>query len=399
MRFLSDIVQYSYSPEELRKCARAEDFWEFKLTKKELEENILNFSNGFLSSNCQINSLKVVKLGDNNIFCPANMQDALCFRRTNHIIKKALRTPILNRDDEVKQLLQVLGGEPQCSIFRTDIKSYFESVPFATIISRLESDGLRNNCAITHLKNLNTLLVKNHNYSGLPRGLALSSTLADYELHNFDRDVFNCDSVVYYTRYVDDICIVHFDEAQAVQSVVEKNLPDGLKLNETKTQKLELPSTASLEFLGYRISLGLPQKVSIAQSKIGRAKKRIVLSLKEFVLEKNFDLLLDRLRFLSCSTRMNKVGRKIPVCTGYRHVYRLCNVEAITEQLKDLDTFLHGILNSKRFSLGRSLRCLLTAEQQKQLRTLSFEKNYASNLSFTVEPKKISAIKRAWKYE
>src|ERR1039458_2632879 len=158
MHFLSDIVQYSYSPGELRKHFRPQDLWDYGITRKELEAKLQEFSNNFLSSNCAINGLKVVNLGDNQIFCPASVQDALCLRRTNHIVKKALRTPILNRDDEVKQLLQVLAGETKCNIFRTDIKSYFESVPFAEIISRLESDGLRNNSALTHLKNLNSLL-------------------------------------------------------------------------------------------------------------------------------------------------------------------------------------------------------------------------------------------------
>jgi hypothetical protein len=399
MHFLSDIVQFSYSPEELRKCFRPADLWDFGMTKKELEAKIQDYSNAFLSSYCAITSLKVAQFGGNNIFCPANMQDALCLRRTNHIIKKALRTPILNRDDEVKQLLQILSGETKCSIFRTDIKSYFESVALAEIISRLESDGLRNNCALTHLKNLNSLLLKDHNYSGLPRGLALSSTLADYALQHFDRNIFNCDSVVYYTRYVDDICIVHFDDGQAIQSLVEKDLPFNLKLNQGKTQKLEMPSTEALEFLGYRIALNQPLVVTIADSKIGKAKKRIVLSLKEFLRDKDFELLLARLRFLSCSIRMKKVGRKIHVCTGYRHVYRLCNEDAIIKQLESLDAFLHGIIQSKRFSLGRAIRGLLTAEQNKQLRTLSFEKNYVRSLTFKVQAKRIAAVKRAWRYE
>ena len=399
MHFLSDITRYAYSPDELKKCFRPADLWEYGLTKKELAAKIQDFSNAFISSNCAISSLKVVELGDNNIFCPANVQDALCLRRTNHIIKKALRTPILNRDDEVKQLLQVLSGETKCRIFRTDIKSYFETVPFAEIIARLENDGLRNNCALAHLKNLNSFLITNHSCSGLPRGLALSSTLADYALQKFDRDIFNCDSVVYYTRYVDDICIVHFDDAQAIQSLVENDLPFNLKLNQAKTQKLELPSPGSLEFLGYRILLNHPLSVSIADGKIGKAKKRIVLSLKEFLRDKDFDLLFSRLRFLSCSTRMKKVGRKRPVLIGYRHVYRLCNEDAISKQLKNLDAFLHGIVNSKRFSLGRSLQGLLTAPQKEQLRTLSFEKHYASHLTFTVKPRQISAIKGAWRYE
>jgi len=399
MHFLSDIVQYSYSPDDLRKFFHVQDVWDYGITQKELETKIEEFSNTFLSSRCSVLNLKVGQLGANKIFCPATVQDALCLRRTNHIIKKALRTPILNRDDEVKQLLQVLRGETKCNIFRTDIKSYFESVPFAEIIGRLETDGLRNNCALTHLKNLNSFLVQHHLFSGLPRGLALSSTLADYALQGFDRDIFNCDSVVYYTRYVDDICIVHFTDHQVIEKLIEQNLPYSLKLNQDKTQMLELPSAKHLEFLGYRIELNHARGVSIADNKIGKAKKRIVLSLRAFLHDHDFDLLFDRLRFLSCSTRIKKVNRKMPVFIGYRHVYRLCENDAIVKQLKNLDAFMHGIINSKRFVLGRSLRAILNDEQRKQLHTISFEKYYGSKLTFTIKPKRISDIKRAWQYE
>jgi len=343
--------------------------------------------------------LKVENRGDNRIYTPATVQDALCLRRTNHIIKKALRIPALNRDDEMKQLLQVLSGETNCKVFRTDIKSYFESVPFAEIISGLEIGGLKNSCALTHLKNLNSILLKYHNCEGLPRGLALSSTLADYALQGFDRNIFNCDSVVYYTRYVDDVCIVHFGGAEVIQSLVEQNLPFNLKLNAGKTQKLRLPSTDRLEFLGYHIQLNHPQLVSIADAKIGKTKKRIVLSLKAFLADQDFDMLLARLRFLACSTRMKKVGRKSLVYTGYRHVYRLCDKKTVGVQLNILDCFLHGIINSKRFALGRSLKSSLNAQQRQRLRTLSFEKHYASSLTFTLNPRSISAIKQAWQYE
>lgn len=399
MHFLSDIVQFSYSADELRRCLRPNDLWHFGITKREIESKVQGYSDAFLSSHCAIAGLKVENRGDNKIYTPETVQDALCLRRTNHIIKKALRTPALNRDDEMKQLLQVLSGETNCNIFRTDIQSYFESVSFAEIISGLEIDGLRNNCALAHLRNLNSVLLERHNCRGLPRGLALSSTLADYALQGFDRNIFNSDSVVYYTRYVDDICILHFDEPEVIHSLVEQNLPFNLQLNAGKTQKLVLPSTDSLEFLGYRIQLNHPQSVSIADTKIGKTKKRIVLSLKAFVGDKDFDLLLARLRFLACSTRMKKVGRKTLVYTGYRHVYRLCGEEAVAEQLKKLDCFLHGIINSKRFALGRSLKCTLNTQQRQQLRTLSFEKHYASSLTFTLNPKSISAIKRAWQYE
>src|SRR5215218_5814217 len=88
MHFLSDIVRYSYSPEELLKCIRAEDFWHFKLTKKELPETIREISSRFLFAHGEVRDLKVGMLGGNRVYFPDDLQDVICLRRTNDIIKK-----------------------------------------------------------------------------------------------------------------------------------------------------------------------------------------------------------------------------------------------------------------------------------------------------------------------
>jgi hypothetical protein len=186
-----------------------EDIWDYDLDKKALEETTKDISNEFYSGSCVVKGLKLSPLRKSRIFYPASVYDELCLRRTNQLLKNALRTPPLNRDEEIRQLLHVLDTEPKCNVFRTDIRSFFESIPFSELIAKLAADGFRNNSALRHLSNLNTHLISNYKFHGLPRGLAISSTLSDYALFEFDQAIFNLDSVVYYTRYVDDICIVH----------------------------------------------------------------------------------------------------------------------------------------------------------------------------------------------
>jgi hypothetical protein len=257
---------------------------------------------------------------------------------------------------------------------------------------------VRNNSVLGHLTNLNQYLELKHGVRGLPRGLALSSTLAEYALYDFDQEIFNLESVVYYTRYVDDICIVHSKDPAQFKSIVEQKVPFELKLNLEKTQNLCIPSSNALEFLGYSITLEKPQRISVSKTKISRAKERLISSLRDFYVNKDFDLLLDRLRFLSCSVRISKAGRKVPVYSGFRHVYRFCTRELALGQMRQLDSFLHGILWSKRYSLGAKIQSLLTDDQKRLLKTVSFEKNYGGKASFVMRPDRMKKIKQAWHY-
>jgi hypothetical protein len=335
MRFLSDIVQYSYSPEELRKSVRVGDLWKYGLDRKTLDVEVKKVSDAFFSDGCCVKSLRTLDVRGSRVFCPDSLYGELCLRRTNQIVKSALRTPVLNRDDEVRQLLHVLAAEREGNVFRTDIKSFFESVPFGEVIAKLEADGLRNNCAIAQLKSLNAYLIETHAYTGLPRGLAISSTLADYALYDFDLAICNRPSVVYSTRYVDDICIVHFEKPADLEVFCKGAIPLSLTLNPSKTKHVQIPSNDRLEFLGYSISLKQPQEVRVAAGKIAKTKRRIARSLQLFAQDKDFALFYDRLRFLSCCIRMSKAGRRAPVYTGYRHVYRFCTETDICAQLTD----------------------------------------------------------------
>ena len=328
--------------------------------------------------------------------------DHLYIRRTDEILRRALKISRPDRNNEVRQLITVVASEPDFRILRTDLHSFFETVIFSRLIDKLETNNFRNHSTIAHLRSINTQLVKRFKYPGLPRGLSISSTLADYALQEIDKDIFANPSTIYYTRYVDDICVVHLtDNKTFEQRLVTLLKEQGLTLNRSKTVHLEHPFTMPLEFLGYSIDLEAG-KVSIAHKKIIKAKRRIALTLQAFIADKlptAYVTLRDRLRFLSSVVELNKVDRASPVFSGFRHVYRECTKDTIESQLRGLDTFLHGIIHSRRYKLGNNIRAKLTAVQLAKLKKISFRSGYEKNIVACFQPDRIAALTKAWRYE
>jgi hypothetical protein len=398
MRLLQSLSQYSYAPSELRRCVRPEDVWKYKLTKALIDAQVEKISTDFYSSNFQVINVLKNSLRGKAIYPPNNLHDTLCLRRTDELLRCALSTTLVHRDREVAQLLIALDGEGEANILRTDIKSFFDSISFARIIDRLELDGFRNTAALRHLKSLNTYLITKHSYEGLPRGIGLSSTLADYMLHDLDQEMQCIEGISYYARYVDDICIIHGLDSTDVENRLSASLPVGLSLNKQKTIHLVTKKPGKLEFLGYAIDTLDTSKVSVADSKIEKIKLRLVLALKQFLKDKDSSLLSDRLKFLMCATRMSMMRRDTTVYCGIRHTYRSCSEPEIVEQLRALDRFYFGILRSKRYSISVSLRAVITKPDWVKIGQVSFLGAYISKITHELDQPRIAEIKRAWEY-
>jgi hypothetical protein len=398
MLLLSDLTRHSYSNSELSRCLRGEDFRKFKLKKATLAAGLATISDDFYTSRCGIKDIRKVEVGGRSIFHLATLYDSLCLRRTDKILRHGLRTNLLHRNQEIRQLLNILRTEKAPRILRTDISSFFESVPLKEIISELEAEGLRHNSVLLHLQNLHSYLVSNFGHTGLPRGLGISSTLSDYVMKRVDQHMMNCDGVIYYSRYVDDICVVHHATPHVILAELRSQLRYGLALNTAKTRQWPDVTHPRMDYLGYDIDLSDPSIVRIAKRKIEKAKLRIALSLKAFLADRDFPLLRARLCFLANSTRMKISGRKQHVFVGFRYTYLHCDEKNLLHQLGELDRFMQGLLRSKRYSLTAALHALLTQPQLVEISTISFVKGYTLKLTTKTGRKRIAKIVAAWQY-
>lgn len=394
-------AKYSYTPYEMRKCIRGEDFWKYKkdLKKDTVDEVTENASFYFNSIKNQLANINCTNLRGSRVFTTNTLEETLCSRRTDQILRKTLNIYPANRNNEVKQLITILRTEPYGYILRTDIASFFESVDLGKVIDKLENEGLRNPSCLKYLKALNHTLINEFKYSGLPRGLPCSSTLGEFILRELDQSLTTMPTVIFYSRFVDDISIVFLDKKLNIKDRILELLPFNLELNSRKTKFSSLKNNSNINYLGYNIGLGSNKFVKISNSKIGKAKKRIVLSLKSYVKVRNFNLLSDRIKFLTSNVIIKKASRENAVCTGYRYDYMYCTDDEIINQLSELDKFFMSIIYSKRYSLGIALRKTLKKAQVEELKKLSFKSGYTSKITHNMARDRISRVKRAWKYE
>ncbi|MDE6786352.1 MAG: RNA-directed DNA polymerase [Muribaculaceae bacterium] len=182
------------------------------------------------------------------------------------IAKHYKRKPA-NRNVIIEQIKGLIGNKlPKC-IIRTDIKSFFESVPMDKLIQKLETEAFVSPLTGCYLKKIRDD-VKDMGGEGVPRGLSFSSYLAEIYLQRADDDIKNLPNLYFYQRYVDDIVIMfsvsndvhwpyfsseNFRHWLQVKDIFENN---GLLLHEDGEKKNIIYSGKTnkneFEYLGYR---------------------------------------------------------------------------------------------------------------------------------------------------
>lgn len=394
-----DISKYSYGPKVLRRLIRKDDFWRYDLKKDEIEELTKQIALDFSNGKSEVKSLSKHSVRGRDIFTMDTLYDALTIRCTGFILKNTFPYTLFSRDREITQIWEILKTEKRGWIFRTDIKSFFENIPFKKLNNDLFLRGMNNRISMNHLENI-CAFVGRMGCDGIPRGLPISSTLAEIALSQFDKEIRGMKEVVYYTRYVDDIFIVFEKENINFQSIIADLLPYNLNLNPAKTRSRQLGTNTRVDFLGYTFLLNNLNDIEISRRKIAKIKSRIILSIRSFLYkDRDFTLLYDRLKFLTGNTSLSIAGREKPIYVGFRYNYHLCHEETIRFQLKELDTFLKSILFSKKYSLSQQLRTRLKAYQFELLEKLSFWAGYKNCIIHRQGRNRISRIKDAWRYE
>lgn len=395
-----DITLHCYDPDELRRHLRKDDFWLYPIDPQKVEETTNLISDNFIKSNFEVQNIKRQIVGNKSIYTMGSLYDALTIRRTNEILKKTIKYQTPSREEEIKQLWAILAAEKKRSwVFRSDVSSFFETLPYSIIIEDLFSNSQIGPSTYKHLSSILRRL-SNDNYTGLPRGLPISSSLSEYAMLSFDKYIRSIQQCIYYSRYVDDILIITGDIIPELKIKINEALPFNLKLNDAKTQNELVGSKHTIDFLGFSFPLDNPTNACIALKKINKTKKRLILALRRFIYkDRDFDLLINRLQFLTGITLLHMAGREKEIAVGIKYHYSLCKADIILGQLKPLDTFYKSIIYSKRFYIANKLRSMLTTSQFDILYKISFTAGFINSITHSRNRKEISSIKDAWRYE
>lgn len=210
-------------------------------------------------------------------------------------------------------------------------------------------------------KTLTETLLNSHTAMGgigIPRGLSLSAVLSDLLMSQFDHLIRSADDTFYYSRYVDDIIIMTSAREKKAEFVtwIKNSLSPGLSLNPNKREIVEVlskvekvksscaPPILSFDYLGYAFTVSNPTAVKsgnkkngelsrtvlidMARQKIKKFKTRIVRAFLDFSKTGDWDLLRDRIAYLTqnFSVYNPKAGGK--KLAGIYHSYPLLNSES-----------------------------------------------------------------------
>ena len=266
-----------------------------------------------------------------------------------------------NRHQIVCQLRELLADSFPKYILRTDIASFYESIPREALLKKLRDDPL---LTLASKKMIRRILSEYRKLTeqdvGLPRGIGVSAYLAELYMREIDSAIRDYPGVSYYARYVDDIFIIFcpppnigtFRFRRAVINAFKKL---DLNRNRKKTEIICVPSRkpSSIEYLGYKFEIDSDKVVlRMTDKKVKRYKERMDLTFSAYIKQskrsekKARSLLERRIKFLTGNTRL--VNNKKNVVSGIFFSNTLLTCQ---QDLVHLDHYLKtkiSSLNNKR---------------------------------------------------
>jgi len=303
-----------------------------------------------------------------------------------------------NRYSIISQLKILLEDKFPKYVVRTDISSFYESIPHEQAHALTQGNNLL--CPLS--KKLIRQVLSEYkrltgNDIGIPRGIGISAYLAELYMRDFDELIREIPGVTYYARYVDDIVVVFTplsneparDYRQEVQGKIEFM---HLTMNPSKTIEVDLLSTSvshQIEYLGYEIVFG-GGKVStrLSNKKVNKYRTRVDNAIAEYNSLSKIDekkarsILVKRIRFLTGNTRLTNNKRNVLIGIYYSN-----SQLTDTSALVGLDLYLQTKIATEIHS----------ASLQNRLMKYGFHQGYDTKRFSPFSTKDLSEIMRAWK--
>ncbi|MBX3098751.1 MAG: RNA-directed DNA polymerase [Salinibacterium sp.] len=308
-------------------------------------------------------------------------------------LRRAFSIRPSSRDDIVSQVTRLLNDHYPKSVIRGDVSKFYESIDHSRLLDTLRESSVLSTATLTLIaKLLKSYSDISGSTVGLPRGIGLSADLSEVFMRSLDAHFTRLDSVVFYTRFVDDILIVsHPGNGANVLSELDVQLSArGLSLNRTKSSVREMANDGTLAhipFLGYSLEYrGRRLLVGLSPNRLEKIKRRLDASFASYTASRSPSakaktMLMKRVRFLSTNTRLANNKRRAFV--GIRFSNRFVNDPS---QLASLDARLAG-----------HIATLSDAALAKKLGTYSFIRGWSEGTFTRHRLTDFEAIASAWR--
>ena len=359
------------------------------------------------------------------IYRACSFSDELLLRKINRNLSEHAELDAVSRDAIVANIFEMVREGVEYRVYRLDIKSFYESISCDYVYDLLDKLMLLSQPTKRHIKSVLDFNLSSGG-AGIPRGFALSATIAELVMAKFDSAVRTIEGVFYYARYVDDIILLtdRTELPYRFLKLIKQALPPGLSLNRKKQIICETngdvtPHKAAsepvlevdFEYLGYRFIVSSPLRnnkkrdgqhfrdvrLDIAQSKVNKTKTRLTKSIMSFNQNRDFSLLVSRLKFLASNFSVIDADRDRKRLAGIFYNYHRVDAARSTG-LKELDSYLVKVISSGYGKISDEFYSKTTLAQRRALLSISFSRGFERKTFLHFSHSRLKAIQECWKY-
>jgi len=421
------MLKQTFDYKSLKRCLRKKDFKIHHLRYKneeELQEELMAMSEEANDDEYSITSIRKDYIKRKDAYVLEDLTDNLVIRRVDAILRRIYKVKQANRSRIIHQIQSLLSNTNAFNIIRTDIKSFYESIPAHDILNKIKDDGIVSSKVCSILDSVfNNYKTKDQS---LMRGISVSSTLSEIYMREFDKTVRTINGVFYYARYVDDIIVFSVSNPKNLLHKMKAALRNGLELSHNKTTIIYVPckkymdifndkftcddsnacdfNTKKLDYLGYRLEFEChrkntrkPKKVSIRISpkKVKKIKTRITRAFIDYSHTHEYTLLKKRIDFLASNFRLSTTTRKSYLMSGIYYNYPLLTKPLL--DLADLNNYYRKCIFANPYSFNPPMT--LSTKNKNELKKISFEQGHRMKISNIFSAKEIDRITKCWRYE
>jgi hypothetical protein len=401
----------------------------YPTSEEEWNTLLANIINDIAADKFTFEGMHTARIKGKTTLTTKYLEEALILRKLNDNIRRAYGIRQPNRQSLIKTARQAARENTPKSIVRIDIKKCFESIPRDWLIRRLEQDGFVSHESISLIRRLfnyaGTLSPK-LDAKGLPRGVIISTSLAELKLRQIDEVIRRIDGVYLVLRYVDDILVFSTKNAEYTNRMVEAAVHrEGLQSSPSKHNQVDVACTCAnacthghncpckksctcatthpnawkeFEYLGYKFILRPHNNKNadnevyclISDRKIERIKTRIHLAIKSHQRNANLNLLYKRIDYLTSNQAIYVTPGKRSLFNGLSHSH-----SEYSEPTDD-KLFMGNRIAALDDFYQSNIRKRLDASAWPNLRKLSFKSGFTKKRRTKYSNQEVLKIKECW---
>lgn len=217
------MLNQSFDEKTLLKLTTKKEIINFKLGRNtnEYVESLKSIAKKINNDSFSFSTINSFQYNGKIIYKINSPEECYTIKKISDNIKRLYKIKFSSKEDIVNQVINILSDTSSYRVFRLDVKEFFESIDFKSVLDKLSADNILSNSSLSKLHNLRQQLPSY--FRGLPRGLAISSVLAELYMEEIDNIIRSEIGIYLYARYVDDIIIVLHDE-NIDMTYFEKNI-------------------------------------------------------------------------------------------------------------------------------------------------------------------------------